>query len=111
MTYLNNWLDMCTRLTSPHVPAATAASAIPTCVSAAWTVSLVSDECQGPAYREAYHTMWTGLFAHSLSDFKRVGVEKLPDSADVQARLKRMNTWYDAVSTFLYPPPRRDERL
>lgn len=109
--YLNNWLDMCTRMTSSHVPAAAAASAIPECVRAVELIAFVSEECQGPAYREAYHKMWIDLFAHSLSDFKRVGAEKLPDVADVQARLQHINAWYNAVSTYLYPAPMVDERL
>ncbi|KYF64070.1 hypothetical protein BE11_19005 [Sorangium cellulosum] len=111
MTYLNNWLDMCTRMSSPHVPAASAAATISECVLAASQVAAVSDECQGEAYREAYHTMWTDLFAHSLADFKHIGPDKLPDSADVQARLQHINAWYDAASAHLYPPPVVDDRL
>ncbi|WP_437913729.1 hypothetical protein WME73_46050 [Sorangium sp. So ce302] len=111
MTYLNNWMAMCTRMSSPHVPAASAASVISECALAAAKVAEVSDECQGQAYRDAYHTMWMDLFAHSLTNFKRVGADKLPDSADVQLRLQHINAWYHAAATHLYPAPAADDRL
>ncbi|QSQ22844.1 hypothetical protein JY651_48435 [Pyxidicoccus parkwayensis] len=101
LTSLNAAMDLCTRLSSSHVPGASARSQMPYCVGLASQVAAVPvGACQGDVYREKYHGMWLKLYERSLSDLRRVDVagdalqRKVPDSTDVRLHLQSISDWY-----------------
>ncbi|WP_437779220.1 hypothetical protein [Sorangium sp. So ce1097] len=111
LTELNLRMDMCVRMSSAHAPASTAETAIGECLQLAAQVAAVSEECQGLAYRAAFHEMWLNLLRQSMSTLGRTGVDRLPDSFDLWWQLHYIDSWYNVVRTHFYPGPTAYERL
>jgi hypothetical protein len=108
---LNAQLDMCMRLTAPHVPAAAAYTGINTCIDLADDVAALSEPlCHGEAYREAWRGAWQGVLERSVSSLSR-DANFRPDHAELQAKLGTLNRWYAAARQHLYPTPAGDAQL
>ncbi|SEL59958.1 hypothetical protein SAMN05444354_10760 [Stigmatella aurantiaca] len=99
---LNGSLQMCAQLASAHVPPQSAAAMLNACMDLGLPVSMISEACQGQAYRDAYHQVWLKLFEHSLTGLKRSGPEQLPEQADVTVRLGQLNRWFEHQLTTVH---------
>jgi hypothetical protein len=108
---LNAAMDVCTRLSSAHVPGASARSQMAYCVGLASQVAAVpsGSSCQGDQYRDKYHIMWLKLYERTLSDLRRQDVpgdtlqRKVPHPDDVRTHLKSISDWYATQQSQLFP--------
>ncbi|MFP2906753.1 hypothetical protein ACLESD_17170 [Pyxidicoccus sp. 3LFB2] len=110
LTALNAAMDVCTRLSSGHVPGASARSQVAYCVGlASQLASVPSGACQGDVYREKHHGIWMKLYERTLSDFRRQDVagdalqRKVPHPDDVRTHLQSISHWYAVQQTSLFP--------
>ncbi|TQF15580.1 hypothetical protein FJV41_12770 [Myxococcus llanfairpwllgwyngyllgogerychwyrndrobwllllantysiliogogogochensis] len=110
LTALNASMDLCTRLSSSHVPGISARSQAAYCVGLASQVAAVpAGVCQGDVYREKYHAMWLKLYERTLSDIRRDDVpndtlqRKVPNADDVRTHLKSISDWYAVQQAQMFP--------